>query len=220
MSSNLRERKPQTDTQATEPKSAPQSVFLANRAKAAPIVANTHVAAELRGVVDDALRQVLVEDFRFVEDNTVTYVYALLGYAASIFCIAGSAYSFVYSFDKTKDVIFASLVLYSVFSALFSAYAYFVKSDILFVGIWRDPTGADPPSKITVRAAFDKYSDVYPIRLQSQKGVGAGKFSKLWVESRIEASFGEWFDEDGLFLHSRFRQSVVDALGQSNPHLA
>ncbi|KAH6594931.1 hypothetical protein BASA50_006193 [Batrachochytrium salamandrivorans] len=201
--------------------SSTSSVFLSKRAQAAPVVANSSMSIELRHAVDDAVKQILEDDYGFVEDHTISNTQLTLGYTSSVAIIIGSIYGFLVPFEQSKPLLFVCMAIYAVMSTAMSAYNILVRKDNLYVGNSKDATGASPDTHIVIRSTFEKYSDVYRLTLAVSKSKNAKSQNKSQSPSSgsvIEKSYGAWFDVNGELVPKRIHDDISKALGSDLLH--
>ncbi|KAH9247132.1 hypothetical protein BASA81_015275 [Batrachochytrium salamandrivorans] len=184
-------------------------------AQAAPVVANSSMAIELRHAVDDAVKQILEDDYGFVEDHTISNTQLTLGYTSSVAIIIGSIYGFLVPLKQSKPL------LYAVMSTAMSAYNILVRKDNLYVGNSKDATGASPDTHIVIRSTFEKYSDVYRLTLAVSKSKNAKSqknHKAPHLDLLLRKSYGAWFDVNGELVPKRIHDDISKALGSDLLH--
>lgn len=180
-----------------------------------PLAIDLASAVELRYAVDDAIKEMLVEEFKYTEDLTMVNIRLLLGYIASIAAIGGSLYGYLTSFESSKLVVFVSVLVYFLSSSALNFYEYLVKKDTIFVGTMHDPTGLETAVRVTVDSKFEKYSDRYKLVFAVAKASGGAA-----SVTTLDKSYGDWFDQDGFLVDSVLLSHVHRVLADNKLHLS
>ncbi|KAJ8325730.1 Signal peptidase complex subunit 2 [Batrachochytrium dendrobatidis] len=220
----LRERKTAASTNGTADTTADSSssMFLSRRAHSSPTVVNPFVANELRHATADAVKQILVDDFGFVEDHTISNVQLILGYVSSISIIAGSLYNFLVPFHQSMNLLLVSMAIYVVLNTALSAYNLLFAKDIMFVGVRKDHTGAGPDIHLVIRSKFEKYSETYLLKFgvsKFKKGHPQAKSGPV-AESILEKPYSAWFDVDGKLVPKRLYEDIARVASRNQLHLS
>jgi signal peptidase complex subunit 2 len=135
-----------------------------------------------------------------VENHLHTDVKLFLGYLSAAISIGEFAYTWKRDFQEFKHITIASVVGYFVISTLLTFWHLLVEKDVVFVG-----TNDNEKIKVTGCVA-GTYTDKYILRIDR-----AG--TKGDRSDTMEASFGDWFDVDGVLVRPALEQKLKVMLG-------
>ncbi|KAJ3290135.1 hypothetical protein HDU79_003498 [Rhizoclosmatium sp. JEL0117] len=167
----------------------PKSAFAAALEKS-PVIINNYNIAEVKHALDDAIRKILRDDHKFVENHAHMDRKLLLGFSSCFFAIGGAAYGHFNDFQESKLLVFICIVLYSILNGGMLLYGMFVEKDTVFVGTRKDPIlRNEPEEKVVVTAKTNKAKAEYTFAIHL-----SGKKS---ISNTLTKSFGAYFDEEG-----------------------
>ncbi|KAJ3216814.1 hypothetical protein HDU67_008900 [Dinochytrium kinnereticum] len=189
------------------------SAFLEDMERS-PVVINNYNSAEVKHALDDALRRILVEDYKFAEDHSYTDMKLLMGYAACFFAAGATAYSHFVPYPECRLVLIISVAAYFLLNSAMFLYAVKVEKEVIFVGTKKDPTGSDPDQKIVVSSRNKRFTPDYSLSIQIQVKGSKGKKTKESRPLSLSKNVGAWFDVAGELAADIFYKDISDLLKQ------
>ncbi|KAJ3103490.1 Signal peptidase complex subunit 2 [Phlyctochytrium planicorne] len=180
-----------------------------------PVVINHYNSAEVKHALDDALRRILVEDYKFVEDHSHTDRKLLMGYAACLFAAGATLYSHFHPYPDCRPVLIVSVIAYFLLNGAMFFYAVKVEKEIIFVGVKKDATGSEPDQHVTVSSRNRRFTPDYSLSIelkQRAKAKSSGKKTKEIPALKLSKNVGAWFDVDGELAADVFYTDVTSLL--------
>ncbi|TPX62522.1 hypothetical protein PhCBS80983_g00256 [Powellomyces hirtus] len=196
------------------------SVFCAEQATH-PVIINNSNDSEMKHTLDDALKRVLVQDFKFTEIHTHIDRRLLLGFASVAFAAYASVYSYIVPFPECKPVLLVCVAAYFILNGALMLYIQHVEQNVIFQGVRRDPLGLEPDQKIVVRTSHEPFTPEYTVIFNSgsdQAVASAGaavkqtKAKKSSGTVTLVKSFGEYFDVEGRLAPEVFVKHIAGAV--------
>ena len=146
------------------------------------------------------IAQILTKTHQYRQNHTTPDLHLLLGWAASIFSIAGSIYSFTHPFQDGIQILIVCCSLYFLLSGLIAVLNYY-RGNIIYQG-----SHASGETAITASLTTDRYSDIATLTISKKD-----KAKKVQGE-KIVFSVGACFDSDGMLDTSALEGIVAKAL--------
>ena len=143
--------------------------------------------SEVRYELEEAVRSALKKELKFKENTTFEDRWLLLSFAASSFAIYAAIYSYLNSFNDSKNVLYICVFFYFFFTGILTLHEYFVKKKIIFQGTRKDPLGIDPAITISVSFWLERFSSDVNLEIvrKSKKSILKKSISK-WINTQGE----------------------------------
>ncbi|CAG8820077.1 32447_t:CDS:1, partial [Racocetra persica] len=93
---------------------------------------------------------------------------------------------------------------YFILNLILVIYTFIFEKDIIFLG---EKNTSEMKERLTIHTNTKKYSDIYNITFEFH---GSNSSSK--TKHKIEKSFGNWFDVNGLLSTEIFERELADGL--------
>lgn len=157
--------------------------------------------SDVRFELEEAIRSVLTKDLKFKENTTFDDRWLLLTFAASSFAVYGGVYSYLNSFQDSKDVLKVCVFFYFLLSGILTLHDYFVKKKIIFQGTRKDPLGLEPSATISVSFWIPKFSSDFSLEVSK-------KSKKLAVKKSIAG----WINTQGMIVQDEIKKDLKNLL--------
>lgn len=157
---------------------------------------------DVRFELEEAIRSVLKKDFKFKENTTFEDRWLLLSFGASCFAVYGGVYSYLNSFQDSKDVLKVCVFFYFLLSGILALHEYFIRKKIIFQGVRKDPLGLEASSNISVSFFIEKFSSDFTLEI-----------AKKQKTSSIKKSIAGWINTEGDVVQDKIKQDLKNLLG-------
>ncbi|KAJ3195722.1 hypothetical protein HK101_011234 [Irineochytrium annulatum] len=177
-----------------------------------PVVINHYNSAEVKHALDDSLRRILVEDYKFKEDHTHTDRKLIMGYTACLFAAGSTLYSHLVPYPDCRLVLIVSVAAYFILNGLMLGYAVKVEKEVIFVGYQKEKN-----MKIVVSSVNKRFTPDYSLTLKLTGMDGTAKTSLPRRNRKVGSltmakNVGSWFDVDGELAADVFHFDVSTLL--------
>uniref|UniRef100_A0A2R5LIA0 Signal peptidase complex subunit 2 n=2 Tax=Ornithodoros turicata TaxID=34597 RepID=A0A2R5LIA0_9ACAR len=169
-----------------------------------PVKVDKWDGSAVRNALDDAVKKVMTEKFKYVESHRLAdgrLAICTIAVGAAMFALV---WDYFFPFPESKPVLILCVLSYFVLMGVLTLYTTFLEKGIFLVAIQKDPTGIDPDSVWTVSSCLKRYDDMYHLLMQYKDGK-----TKKTRETTLEKSIASWFDEKGQLLFDLFDPEVT-----------
>lgn len=161
----------------------------------------------VKNALDDAVRDVLIKKYNYVENfSLIDGRLALCGLAVSVAVVA-LLWDFLYPFPMSKPILVACVSTYFVLMGILTLYITYKEKGIFVVAIQRDPAGFDPDVTWEASSYMKKYNDKYNLVLSAKSGNNTYK-------SSTERSVANFIDVNGVVIPETI-EAVVKTIHDS-----
>ncbi|KXS10583.1 SPC25-domain-containing protein [Gonapodya prolifera JEL478] len=226
-----------TSAAEREEESLANSKWLQQIGEHHPIKLIPNNPADLRLTLDDSIRGILLEDYKFREDNTHADRKLVTGYLACFIAALAGAYSTLVNpdFQETRPLMLVSVISFFILYVGFQWYMLYVEQNTIFVGEQRDELGFEPPKYLHISSENERYSTSYKLVLTFAK---SNHFSGLKfpptiplkgplppsapkdvVRREVELDIPNYFDAEGRFAARSLRKLVYSLMKENVMHV-
>ncbi|KAF6027720.1 hypothetical protein EB796_013970 [Bugula neritina] len=103
-------------------------------------------ANAVKNALDDAVKKVMKDDFKCVEDHSLMNGRLFLSLIGVMFAGYAVLWDWFYPYPASRTVLIVCAVSYFIVSGILTLYIMFKEKGIFFVGLEKDKAGIDPPN--------------------------------------------------------------------------
>lgn len=151
-------------------------------------------AGQVKSVLDETAKQVILQHFKYDESNLlvdIRLILCALPVASAFFALI---YDFLHPFPESAYVLKICVYAYIVLIIILTLYSNFLESNTILIAYRRGRN----KTKVKLLSKMKRFDDQYTLILEGPKN------KHSWTKS-----VGNFFDESGIFIQTRFEQEVV-----------
>lgn len=169
-----------------------------------PVKIDKWDGSAVRNALDDAVKKVMTEKFKYVESHWLAdgrLAICTIAVGAAMFALL---WDYWYPFPESKPILIACVLSYFILMGVLTLYTTFLEKGIFLVAVQKDPSGLDPDSVWAVSSSLKRYDDMYHLQAHYRDGK-----TRKTREATLEKSIASWFDEKGHLLYDLFDPEVT-----------
>nr|CAG4649762.1 EOG090X0FS4 [Scapholeberis mucronata] len=160
--------------------------------------------AAVKNALDDAVKEVLVDKFNYVENFSLfdgRLVICTLAVSIAGFALL---WDYLHPFPASKIVLLACVLCYFVLMGVLTLYTTHIEKGIFVCAAQKDPAGVDPSNFWEASSTMKKHEDLYELTLSYRDGK-----TKKVREAKSKRSVAQYFNESGVLLMEHVEPEVT-----------
>lgn len=158
----------------------------------------------LKNALDDAVKDVLLARFSYVESHKLLDGRLIISFIAVGFSVFALIWDWLYPFPQSRTVMCVCVVAYFIMMMVLTCYTTYLERGIFCIALNKDAAGIDPDDVWNVSSSLKRFDNKYHLRL-AQKTGKTGKTKEAKVVLTIE----NFFDETGKLLYGSVAKEVL-----------
>ncbi|CAB3980701.1 signal peptidase complex subunit 2 [Paramuricea clavata] len=159
----------------------------------------------VKNALDDAVRKVLTEHLKFVENHRVIDTRLAICTIACLFAVAALIYDYYIPFPTSRPVLILCVLSYFLLMGVLTMFTAFKEQNFIVFANEKDKAGMGPDHLWSVRSSLKRYDDIYELILSYEDGE-----TKRKEEQSLKKSVASWFDENGVLLFDIFLNDIKE----------
>ncbi|XP_015607338.1 probable signal peptidase complex subunit 2 [Cephus cinctus] len=173
------------------------------------IKVNKWDGSAVKNALDDAVRDVLIRKYNYIENfSLLDGRLALCGVAVGVATVA-LLWDYLYPFPTSKPVLVGCVSIYFILMGILTLYTTYKEKGIFTVAIQRDPAGFDPDLVWEASSYLKKYDDKYNLVLSVKT-----ESSVTLNETSVTKSVANFIDVNGVVI-PELVEAVVTSMHDS-----
>jgi signal peptidase complex subunit 2 len=160
---------------------------------------------EVKTYLDDALIAVVEKGLFFQQSHTHMDIKLFLGYCAGAAAVAIAFYNQKVDFFKGQFETLCAIIVYFIFSSLYTVYTMFIEKDVVFVGEKKgNESKSDLIGKVSLSTKLPNEGKIpeYIISASLEKS------NKLKKTANLKKAITKWIDVDGFLDIENFTKDI------------
>ncbi|ROT75224.1 signal peptidase complex subunit 2 isoform X1 [Penaeus vannamei] len=158
----------------------------------------------LKNALDDAVKDVLLSRFSYVESHRLLDGRLLISSIAVGFSLFALLWDWLYPFPQSRMVMCVCVVAYFIMMGVLTWYTTYLERGIFCTALNKDVAGIDPDDVWNASSSLKRFDNKYHLCL-SQKTGKTGKAK----EARTVLTVENFFDETGRLLYGSVVKEVL-----------
>ncbi|XP_028407707.1 probable signal peptidase complex subunit 2 [Dendronephthya gigantea] len=159
----------------------------------------------VKNALDDAVRKILTEHLKFVENNSVIDTRLALCTVACLFAIGALIYDYITPFPNSRTVLILCVLAYFILMGVLTVFTTFREKNYIVFANEKDKAGMGPDHLWSARSTLKRYDDIYELTLCYKDGE-----TQRSEEQTMKKSVASWFDENGELHFDIFLNDVME----------
>lgn len=158
----------------------------------------------LKNALDDAVKDVLLTRFSYVESHKLLDGRLIISTVAVGFSIFALLWDWLYPFPQSRTVMCVCVISYFIMMGILTWYTTYLERGIFCTALNKDVAGIDPDDVWHASSSLKRFDNKYHLRL-SQKIGKTGKAKEAHIVLTVE----NFFDETGKLLYGPMAKEVM-----------
>lgn len=151
-------------------------------------------AGQVKNVLDETAKQVILQHFKYDESNFLVDIRLFLCALPVVAAFYALIYDFMHPFPESAGVLKVCVYAYIVLIIILTLYSTFVESNTILIAYKKGKNKI----KVRLMSKMKRFDDQYTLIFEGGKST-----------NKMTKSVGNYFDVNGVFVQDRFESDVV-----------
>lgn len=168
-----------------------------------PVKIDKWDGSAVKNALDDAVRKILTEHYKFVENHRVVDIRLSICTVACMFAVGALIYDYLNPFPTSRPVLILCVLSYFILMGVLTVFTTFTEKNYIVFALEKDKAGMGPDHYWNAKSTLRRYDDTFELTISYEDGETSRK-----EEQTLKKSVSSWFDEDGVLLFDVFVNDI------------